>query len=383
MFKFIITPVLSTVPLGEIDVSNVSFTESVDGTGTAFTGQAVLSDTQTADKLKSLLNYPNDPQAVALYVKYEDRFLWGGPLRSRPWDPTTRSFHLTASSWKSWLYQRYLNPNIAVNPVTDVKYAYASVDQFTIAQAIMTLATTGYGTPTIALGGETSGVNRDLTIFGSEFVYAGDAIDRMANREKGFEWEVLVNTSSLGNPSLKLGLYYPKRQGVNSGVLFKSTPSGGNILARTNPEDTSETVVTRVWGTGSGQAGADLLMAYDEDPNMSNDNVLMIETKEYANSTTTVTSTISSHVQGIRKFHSTGLQQIEVTCSVDDPDWTQYGIGDKVRLIVSDDVMDIDFATVRIVRRRFDVNNPNQSLDSVTLLIDLNDTALPQNDEAL
>lgn len=383
MFQFVICPVLDQNPIGEIFVSNVEFTESVDGPGTTFTGEAYISDVQDAAKLTTLLNYPNDPQAVALYVKFEDRYLWGGVLKSRPWDPTKRAFSITATSWKSWLYQKFLGPNKNNNPVTDLKYEWLNQDQFLIAQDILVWAISDDGTPTIWTGNETSGVNRDLTIFGSEFVTNGDAIDRMADREKGFEWDLIPKTDSLGRPELWLGLYYPKRVGINSGVLFKSTPFGGNILSRTNPEDTAETVVTRVWGTGSGTSGADLLMAYDEDPNLSGNDILLVETKEYANSSTTDIATVSSHVQGIRKFHSTGLQQIEVTVTPDDPDWGLYNIGDKVRLIVQDEVMDIDFDTVRIVRRSWKVNQNPAALDTVTLLIDLNDTGLPQDDEAI
>jgi hypothetical protein len=383
MFQFVICPVLSQDPIGELDISNVEFTESVDGPGTLFTGEAYITDTQDAEKLKNLLNYPGDPQAVALYVKFEDRYLWGGVLKSRPWDRTKKAFILTATSWKAWMYQRFLDPNMNNNPVTDFKFSWTATEQFDIARDILDWAVSDDGTPTIWTGIETSGVMRDLTIFGSEFVYSGDAIDRMANREKGFEWDITPRTDSLGRPELWLGLFYPKRVAVNSGVLIKGTPDGGNIIDSTNPEDTAETVVTRVWGTGSGTSGADLLMAFDEDPNLAGGDILLIETKEYSNSSTIDTATIASHVQGIRKFHSTGLQQIEVTCLLTDPDWQLYNIGDKIRLIVQDDVMDIDYESVRIVRRTFKVNSNPADFDVVTLLIDLNDTALPQDDEAI
>ena len=385
-FRFLVCPVLSSVPIGELDLSDVQFTESVDGSGTSLTAGAFISSTQKADKLKSLLNYPSDPKAVALYVKYDDRYLWGGPLQSRPWDRGTRSFSITASSWKAWLYQRFLQPDVSHNPVTDVKYAWAAKDQFLIGDQLIGYATSGNGTPTIAQSGSLSGVTRDLTIFGSEFVHVGEAIDRMASRERGFEWDVAVNTASLtGQPSLAFTPYYPKRVAVNTAVLFKSTPTGGNVLGASNPEDSAEQVVTRVWGTGSGTAGADLLMAFDDDPALANDTILLVESKEYSNSTTTVISTIASHVQGIRKFHATGLQQIELTMSLTAPDWRTYNVGDKVRVIIQDEVLDIDYDAARIVRRTFKLNQSGTSpeQDSVSVLIDLNDTQLPQDDAAV
>lgn len=384
-FRFIVCPVLSSIPFGELDLTDVEFTQSVDGTGTTLTAKAALSYTQTAEKLKSYLNYPNDPKAIALYVQDGDTYLWGGVLTSRPWDKQAHGFQITAVSWKAWLYQRFLEPDISSNPVVDVKYSFTNVDQFTIARNIVTYACLGQGTPNIVTGTETSGVNRDLNIFASEFVYCGDAIDRMANREKGFEWDVEIRTDNIGNPQLRFVPYYPKKSGLNSGVLFKSTPDGGNIIEYSNPDDSAETVITRVYGTGSGTAGVDLLIAYDQDPLLPTDGVLLVESKEYSNSTTTNIATIASHVQGIRKFHSSGLQQIEVTVPLDSPDFRDYDTGNKVRLILRDEVQDIDLESVRIVRRKFNVNagGDNPAIDSVTLLIDLNDTELPQNEEAL
>jgi hypothetical protein len=384
-FRFIICPVLSSVPLGEIDVTGVTFTQSVDGTGTTFTGMAVISETQTADKLKSYLNYPNDPEALALYVKDEDGYLWGGPLIQRPWDPDNHAFQITAVSWKSWLYQRFLTPDVTVNPVVDIKYAWTSTEQFDIARAIVTYATGGAGTPTINLGTETSGIQRDLTIFGSEFVYAGEAIDRMASRSKGFEWDIEVREDNAGNPALWLVLYYPKKSALNSSVLFKSTPAGGNIIKFTNPDDTAETVIPRVWGTGSGTAGTDLLMAYDQDTNLASDTILLRESKEYTNATTTDINTIASHVQGIRAYHASGLQQMQVTVPLDTPAYTDYATGNKVRLIVQDEVFDLDLSSVRIVRRTFRVNagGDQPATDQLDLLIDLNDIELPENEEAI
>jgi hypothetical protein len=384
-FRFLLCPVLSTVPFAEIDLNDVQFTESVDGRGTILTGNAYISNSQTADKLKSVLNYPNDPKAVALYVRYDDQYYWGGVIQSRPWDKDARVFRITATSWKAWLYQRFLPPNVATNPVTDLLYSWTNADQFVIAEGIVNYATAGNGTPTITAGTATSGINRDLNVYGSEFVYAGEAIDRMASREKGFEWDIEIRPDNSGNPNLYFVPYYPKKQGVNSQVLFKSTGYGGNVIEFSSPDDTAENVVTRVWGTGSGTAGTDLLMAYDQDPNLVNETVLLVETKEYTNSSTVEVATVASHAQGIRQFHSSGLQQITVKVPLNDPDFTDYIVGNKVRVLIKDEVLDIDYQSVRIVRRTFNVNasGTNPQEDYLELLIDLNDFDLPQDETAL
>lgn len=384
-FRFILCPVLSTVPFAEIDLRNVSFTQSVDGKGTTLTGDAYLSSTQSASKLKEALNYPSDPKAIAIYVKYGDSYLWGGVIQSRPWNKEKLAFTVTATSWKAWLYQRFLTPTTSTNPVTERLYSYTNQDQLTISKDIISIVTAGNGKPTILTSIETSGILRDLNIWGSEFVYAGDAIDRMANRERGFEWDIDIRSSGPnGDPSLWFAPFYPKRQIVNGSVLFESSANGGNILAYSSPDDSAESTVSRVWGTGAGTAGTDLLVAYDQDPGINQNTVLMVETKEYANSSTTNIETIASHVQGIRRFHASGLQQMTIQVALDAPDFTNYSVGNKVRVKVKDEVLEIDFNSVRIVRRTFFLNAEGAAKeDYVELLLDLNDTELPQDEETV
>lgn len=384
-WRFILCPVLSTVPFAEIELVNVKFTQSVDGSGTTLEADAFLSESQSGERLRSILNYPNDPKAIAIYVKFIDTYYWGGVIQSRPWDKDKRAFSITATSWKAWLYQRFIGPDATVNPPAEVSYSWTGMDQFTIAQELVNLATSGYGTPSISTPAASSGILRDLSFYGSEFIYAGDAIDRMANRDRGFEWDIAIGTNDAGHPRLDLSLSYPKNQLVNNSVLFKSTDSGGNVTAFTSPDDSSETVITRVWGTGSGSSGADLLIAYDEEPSLPSDQILLVESKEYANSSTTQIETVASHVQGIRQFHSSGLQQISITVPLDLPDFRSYFIGNKIRLIIRDEVLDLDFRSVRIVRRTFNLSASGESPkeDSIELLIDLNDTQLPEDETAL
>jgi hypothetical protein len=176
-------------------------------------------------------------------------------------------------------------------------------------------------------------------------------------------------------------MYYPKRQEVNSTVMFSSDGTGGNIVDFSSPDDSAENVITRVWGTGSGTAGADLLIAYDQ-ADLTDGTKLLTETKEYSNSSTTQITTVASHVQGIRSYHSSGLQQVTVKISLSDPDFNLYRVGDKVRLVIKDDVLDIDYKSVRIVRRTFTVNADGATAeDMVELMIDLNDTNLPEDEE--
>src|ERR1041384_6355923 len=122
-FRFIVCPVLSTVPFGELELENVVFTESVDGKGTTFEASAFPSSTQSASRLKELLNYGGNPNAIALYVKSGDGWLWGGVLQQNPWDGASASFKIKATYWKSWLYARFLEPAAGLNPVQDFKYS--------------------------------------------------------------------------------------------------------------------------------------------------------------------------------------------------------------------------------------------------------------------
>jgi hypothetical protein len=377
--RFVICPVLQPgSPIGELSLSSVSFNDPVSGTGGSF--QASLEIDGDVDVARAL----TQPWAVALYAQdpVSGSYLFGGPLIERPWQPASRRLQLGAISWKSWLYMKMLDPDRTTNPVTDKIYSQTATDQFAIARYILGFSNSDVGTPHIGMGNELSGVNRDLSMQGSQFKFIGDLIDSMANRDNGFDWTIAIEPDSNGNPSLWFRPYWPKRGQVNNSViLLHEQPAGGNILEFTDQLDSAASLRTRCWATGAGTP-PDMLMAMDADPGLAGGFVLLSERVDNY-STVVDVATLAGHARTARKYYGQARSTVTPKLGLDDPDFRLYASGDKVRLRVQDDWWDFDFDAARIIDRQFNVNNEGESPapDTVSLTIDLTDTALPQDDE--
>lgn len=378
-FRFIVTSVLSSTPIGELELSAVSWNDPVFGAGGSFSGQAEIGITQTRDNLAAL----TIPDQMALYVMDDatDQYMFGGPIFARPWDRVTRRLTIQAQSWKSWMYQKLCGMNKATNPVTDTTFAYTAQDQFTIAQSLITLtANADIGCPHFVIGTELSGVLRDLNFHGSDQRFLGDQIDSMANRDNGFEWTIVIDpTGTNGNPTLRFLPSFPTRGGLNNQVLLlHQQTTGGNILEMDNPEESAADRRSRVWATGAGQP-PDQIVAYDEDPSIAGGFILLREGVTNYNSVT-IMSTLAAHARAERIYRAQPLQQVTVSVAVSDPSYTTYAPGDKVRLLVEDGWVMWDFDAVRIIDRSFQINNTGEAAkpDVAKLLIDLNDIDPPE-----
>lgn len=378
-FRFIVCPVLSSVPIGELELSDVSWNDPAFGAGASFSGKAEINNTQTKEKLRAF----TEPDAVALYV-YDDevgQYLFGGPIFDNPWNRSDRKLEIKAQSWKSWTYSKFLGMNRSTNPVSDVIFSRSNKDQFVIARDIFTTAIGGdVGCPAIAFGFETSGVMRDFNLQGSGFKYVGDCIDSMANRDDGFEWNIDIVPDAKRNPTLKLGLYFPSRGNLNNQILLlHQQKEGGNILELSDPQETSAERRSRIWATGAGQP-PDMPVAFDQDPVLPTGFVLLREAVRNYSSVTQL-ATLASHARSERNYRNHTLQQVTIGVGLVNPKYDAYGSGDKVRLMVEDGWISWDFDAVRIVDKSFVVNNSgdNPKPDLVRLSIDLNDTELPEN----
>jgi hypothetical protein len=379
-FRYIITPILSSTPAGELELSDVAFNDPSYGFGAAFSANAQITDRQPADQLRSL----TEPDSVALYVKDDStgQYLFGGPVFDRPWDRDSRRLQIKAQSWKSWLYNKLCGMNTSTNPVSDTTFSATNTDQFTIARNILSTFVIGKpGCPAINLGTEGSGVNRDLNFHGSDQKFVGDQIDSMGNRDNGFEWNIEARPSgSKGDPSLWFAPYFPARGGLNNQLLiFFQQETGGNILELSNPTETTADRRTRVWATGAGQP-PDQPVAYDEDPNIAAGTGLLRESLKNYNSVT-VLSTLADHARAEREYRSQALQSVTLSVSLSDPDYKAYLSGDKIKLLVVDDWINWDFDVVRIIDRTFKLNDSADSPkpDMVQLVVDLNDRSLPED----
>lgn len=377
-FQFIICPILSSVPVGELSLSDVEWNRPVYGAGAGFTGKAAVTRTQTRERLIGL----TEPDAVALYVKdvVNGTYLFGGPLYANPWSMSDSRLVLQAHSWKAWLYQKLCGMSRSTNPVGDRVFSWTNTDQFAIARNLISAVLTGeVGCPTIKLGSELSGVPRDMNLHAWDQRYLAQQIDTMANRDNGFEWDIDIRPNALGNPELWFVPSYPTRGGLNNQILLlHQAAEGGNILKVLQPEATAGDRRSRVWTTGPGKP-PDQMVAYDQDPALDSGSILLRETVTNYNNGISKITTLADHARTERIYRSKILQQVALEVAIDKPDFRQYESGDKVRLKVKDKWIDWDFTSVRILDRTMKINR-NEEPDIANLLIDLNDTELPENE---
>lgn len=376
-YEFIICPILGSASVGGLELDDVAWSDPVYGTGAAFSGKAAITKTQQRSQVYDL----TQPDSVALYVKdtVTGTYPFGGPIYANPWNRSEHRVVVQAQSWKSWLYQKLCGMNRSTNPVTDKLYSWTNTDQFTIARNLITAVMAGeVGCPTINMGTELSGVLRELTFHGSDQKYLGAQIDSMANRDNGFEWNIDIRPDNQGRPSLWFAPSFPMRGGLNNqALLLHDEAQGGNILGMDDPENTSSERRSRVWTTGPGQP-PDQMVAYDEDPALTGGSLLLRETVRPYNNGITKLTTLADHARAERVYRTQTIQQVSVDVSVDDPDLRTYASGDKVRLKVQDEWVQWDFGSVRIVDRVVRLNRSDKP-DMASLLIDLNDTELPEN----
>jgi hypothetical protein len=365
-FRFLACDALTGASLGYLDLQDVTFNGPVTGVA-QLTGKAYVQPSQDRDTLDQL----TQPDQVALYAVAGGTYWWGGVIQSRPWDPASRSRTITAMAWKGWLALRFIGPNAAANPVSDVTYTNTNTDQLVIARSILAAAIAGNGTPNIMTGAELSGVNRDL--------------NWLATRGKGFEWNIEVRPDNLtGHPTLWFVPYYPARGSgqpaisltVRSAIALTSTGKNGNCSIEGTIDDSAVNRRTRVWATGKGTP-PDQLMAFDDDPDLAADLSLIKETKTGYTSISAVT-TLAANARAERVFRSVPTSQVTVRATFAEVDPTRYGSGDRVQLFYQDEGVTLDFDAVRIVDVAITVNS-GQIVDSALLTIDLSDNQLPDN----
>lgn len=372
-FRVLACNSLDGTRLGYLDLQDLVFNDPLAGIG-VLTGNAVLSPAQDVDKL-ALLTATDE---VALYVVSDGGvYWWAGVIKARPWDPVNRLRQVAATAWKGWLATRFIGPNAAVNPVTDVVYGYTATDQLTIAQNIIGFATADTGCPTIAVGGETSGVVRDLNWLGSDFRYAADLIDSMASRSGGFDWAIQASQDAVTHrPVLRFVPYYPQRGNQSVALTFRKVPNGGNIIVDSPVDDSSTERRTRVWTTGKGSP-PDRKMAYDEDPDVDAELTLLTETVTNYSSVDTI-ATLATNARAERNFRGVPTNTMAVKALFHDLDPTLYATGDRIQLVYADEGLSLSLPSVRIIDRQMHIN-PADGAPYAVITLDLSDTELPDN----
>lgn len=369
-FQYKVWTNLGSQFLGTLELHNVSFNDPVTGNG-SFGAAAYITPIQSADTLKGLIAPTN-----FLTVHYDNAILFGGPFKTRSWSSSNKELTFSCVSWRAWLYNIMLR--LDTTTLAEVLYTYTDVDQNEIMRRLVKASVLGEATPLMTYEADLSGVTRVLNTAGSEFKYVGELIDSMSQREAGFDWTVdVVLNPVTGKLNLRPTPYFPQRGSTQPYVLLKSTANGGNILNNPDYDESFVDYRSRVWATGDGQP-PDQVQTYDEDPDLDAGGVILSETVSNWSGVTNRT-TLTGHARQERLYRAVPVNEIKFDLSLTDPDFTSYGTGDRVRVILQDEWLDVDYPTVRIIEREFKLNQQSEA-DTVTVTVDLNDQTAPDPD---
>lgn len=371
-FRYELYDILTQTKLGNIQPRESVWTESVNG-GSTWSGKLTLpEDNETlVENIRTVVALGN-----ALFIRNPRGAVpWCGYISKREWNPQTNELVLQATEWRSYLYRLIGSP---VEDYTSTHFwQFTATDQVVIARTILDTYRTeglGKGIPNFKFGTDLTGINRDLLFRGTSFRSIGTWIDSMANRDRGFDWDVEGGKDSSGLPILTFQTYFPQRGGVIEGLTFKYG-QGQNMLSYEPVSESNDEMVTRVWAIGSGPDSETVPFGQDSDPEMMAGASILRFEKATTYQDVIVQSTLESYARSERQFYSVPLTLFSFTVLLTQPDITAYAKGDRCRIIVKDRWLDLDLENVRIIERTID---PDKGLAKIT--VDLSDLTLPDTD---
>jgi hypothetical protein len=355
-----------------LNFSAVSWTDTRNANG-ALTATITLPEAEYA---RAQLRPALEPDESAIYVKASNgTYPFGGVIVDQELDWAKGTGSIVVQEWRAWFYSVFLGPKVDLSD--DVIYSWTAKDQLQIAREVIQYAVAGGsadGRPSIAYGTLTSGKLRDLNVKGTEFKYAGELMDSLAQRDGGFEWGIDIVDGPDRLPQLRLALDYPERGGAIDGLVFMQTQKTANIRPVGQIKRSSSERATRQWITGAAENNASAF-AVDSDPSLP-DGYTLLRERVTSYSSVTDRSTLASYARSERAFRTPKINTLDVEVSLSSPaDILSYRSGDRGRLILRNGWYDIDLSNVRILSREI---NPLE--DRAVLSLDLEDYELPDVD---
>lgn len=196
-YRYLVFDVLTDELLTEVQMSDVSFTNKIAAAGD-LGGTVYAVDSQPDVDLY----WATMPMKTAIYVLRGDRALWGGIIWNREYDLVTKQVKISAGSWESYLFRRYIWHTFETSQGSDqydvvrqllTKMRNDFYKDYTVADGVtplpMSAALDIYSDPN-AVAGRT----QDSILFSREELQSfGDALQEYANNENGFEWYFRVD----------------------------------------------------------------------------------------------------------------------------------------------------------------------------------------------
>jgi len=342
------------------------WSQVVGGNGTLSAKISVPNDSRQIDQLK----IATQPKQAAIYVRNSrGEYSWGGFVVSRKWNRSTNQITIACLEWRTWPYMVTMT---STDP--SEQFGYVGFDQLYIGRNLIEIASLDYGSPPITFdSSQMSGKLRDLSFWGTDLKKVGAAIDMVANRDGGFEWTLDIRQGTDGLPHLHFLTSYPQQGSLIDGLLFKSTPGGGNVVVEEIEENVSSRY-DKFFATGAGQPPAQSL-GWDWNPEIATGQLLRFDGGTNY-STVSDVATLTSHARKARKFYEPGINLLQIETGLNRIDVDSYRAGDRGRLQLQDRWMELDLPAVRIVEKVVDMSGPGK----VKLTLDLTDFTLPEVD---
>lgn len=294
---------------------------------------------------------------------------WSGLIQAGPW--TGQRMDVKATESVGWLHEMHVG-------TTRTRHTWREVEQHQITRELLALIADRPGALRIVPDAAVSGVKRDLTVEPQSFTVVGEAIDTMAGRTNGFDWGVGTRYSAQdGRPELYLWQAHPERgQGAAPAVELVSHPHVGNVLGLpTLPRDATGRR-TVVWATGDGEA-PDTMVAEDVDPLVTEGLAVRREaTVSYSGQGITELATLAEHAHNERAVRAEAVGTLDVDVLADEPAFTDYAAGSRVRLALTDEYHNRSWPAVRVLERTVRCARRGKA-DEVTVTLDMANTEMP------
>jgi hypothetical protein len=323
-YRYIFADLLTNTILAELPLTAVNFTQQLNTAGT-FTGDLLISGINTTS-----LNVANAtiPARTAIYVDRDGVLVWGGIIWAREYNSKTQRIKLTAREFESYFERRRITADTV----------FANTDQLTAVQTIITNAQAATnGSIGLQLGGETSGVLINRTIYGYEYKTVFSIIQDLSRSSTGFDFNIYIYYDANRNPAKLLRLGYPRygRKYSTTSLQVPVFELPGNIIEYSWPEDGSIAANT-IYALGAGSNPGKLTSTAVDGSKIASGWPLLEEQSNYSD--VSDAALLSGLANGQVSVVSYPPTTIKITVPpFTDPIFGSYEVGDDARIRILDD----------------------------------------------
>jgi hypothetical protein len=357
-YRYLFADLLTNSILAELNLTSVSFTQQLNSAGT-FQAEILLSGINAE---ASNVAAATIPAKCAIYVDRDGVLVWGGVIWKRDYNSGTQRISITAQEFESYLGRRRITTT----------QNFANQDQLLIARTLVNNAqAAASGNIGILVGSELSGVLVNRTYYNYELKTVYSALQDLSQQLNGFDFNIQVAYDGAGNPTKTLRLNYPQ-----SGTRYSPTSvtapvyefPAGNVVEYAYPED-GLAAANKIYTVGAGSNEGKLLYIANDSAKLAEGWPLLEDSINYSDiiDTTVLTSLGNGRVAAV-SYPPTTLQIVAPPYV--DPVLGSYGIGDDIRIRITDDRFPTGLdATYRLIG--LSVQAGEESAERVTLTLTL------------